>query len=72
MRRSRFSEEQIIGVLKKAEAGIPVGDLCRECGVSEHDVPVSGVSRWHDGPDAGTALGSWVHADSIFYSGYNS
>ena len=35
MKRSRFSEEQIIGILKEAEAGIKVADLCRQNGISD-------------------------------------
>jgi Transposase len=30
MKRSRFSEEQIIGILKEHEAGVSVDDLCRK------------------------------------------
>ncbi|MER9185009.1 transposase, partial [Mesorhizobium sp. M0767] len=29
MKRSRFSEDQIIGILKEHEAGVSVADLCR-------------------------------------------
>ena len=35
MKRKRFSEEQIIGVLKEAEAGAKTADLARRHGVSE-------------------------------------
>ena len=35
MKRQRFSEEQIIGVLKEAEAGAKTADLARRHGVSE-------------------------------------
>ena len=35
MKRKRFSEEQILAVLKQAETGRPVAELCREHGVSD-------------------------------------
>ena len=38
MKRKRFSEEQIIGILKEHEAGIPVSDLCRKHGVSDASI----------------------------------
>ena len=38
MKRSRFSEEQIIGILKEHEAGVSVSDLCRKHGVSDASI----------------------------------
>ena len=34
MKRSRFSEEQIIPVLKEQEAGMPTAEVCRRHGIS--------------------------------------
>ena len=38
MKRSRFSQEQIIGILKEHEAGVSVADLCRKHGVSDASI----------------------------------
>jgi putative transposase len=35
MKRSRYTEEQIIGILKQHEAGVKTADLCREHGISD-------------------------------------
>ena len=34
MKNGRFSDAQIMAVLKQAEGGVPVSELCREHGVS--------------------------------------
>jgi putative transposase len=35
MRRSRFTEEQIIGILKEHQAGLSAAELCRKHGISD-------------------------------------
>lgn len=35
MKKSRFSEEQIIGILKEHQAGIVVAEICRKHGISD-------------------------------------
>jgi putative transposase len=34
MKKSRFTDSQILGILKQAEAGAPIPELCREHGIS--------------------------------------
>jgi putative transposase len=38
MKRSKFTKDQIIGILKEHEAGVSVADLCRKHGVSDATV----------------------------------
>ena len=35
MKRSRFTEEQIIGILKEHQAGLSAAELCRKHGISD-------------------------------------
>ena len=35
MKKKRFSVEQITSVLQQVEGGVPVGDVCRQIGISE-------------------------------------
>jgi hypothetical protein len=56
MKRSKFSEEQIAYALRQVEQATPVGDVCRDLGVSEASgrtasattswKPVAGPSPW--------------------------
>lgn len=71
--KKRFTEEQIIGVLKEAEAGAKVAELCRKHGISEATycnwkAKFGGVAAWdkHIGAVSASAChdnGSWSVAD---------
>jgi hypothetical protein len=50
MKRSRFSEDQIIGILTEHEAGVPIADLCRKHGVSDASIhKMESEVRWNGG-----------------------
>jgi putative transposase len=38
VRKKRFSVEQMVTVLKQAEVGVPVGEVCRQTGITEQTV----------------------------------
>ena len=38
MKGTRYTEEQIVGILKEAQSGRPVAEVCRQYGVSEATV----------------------------------
>ena len=38
MKEIRYTEEQMVGILKEAEAGLPIEELCRKYGISDADL----------------------------------
>ncbi len=44
MKKQRFTESQIMHILKQAEGGVPVVDLCREHGMSIMQVSINGAA----------------------------
>lgn len=53
MRKSKFTESQIMAILKQNEAGVPVPELCREHGISSASFykwrSKYGGTTWHGG-----------------------
>lgn len=43
MKKSRFTESQIISILKEAESGVPVAELCRKHGMSDATFYIYGL-----------------------------
>ena len=46
MKTSRYTEPQILSILRQAEGGVPIAELCREHGMMP--LPGSGLSSNHE------------------------
>src|ERR1700692_2309385 len=62
MKRARFSEEQIVGILKEHEAGRKIAELSREHGISE--ATLYGWKSKYGGVGVGGGRGSAAAAES--------
>ena len=58
MKMTRYSEPKILAILRQAEGGVPVSELCREHGMSSVVLQMAVKIRWYgrvdDQPDEGS------------------
>ena len=73
MNRKRFSVEQIVAVLKHAEIGLPLVEICRQAGITEHTLLSleEAVRRFGDpsGSAAEAASGEKREAEEVVFLG---
>ena len=68
MKRSKFSEEQVAYALRQVEAGTPVGDVCRQLGVSEATFYAWKKKYAHLGVSELRHLAPMFHGDTLYGS----
>ena len=64
MKRSRFSEEQVIGILKEHEVGVSVAELCRK-----HAMSSATFYSWK-AKFGGLEVSDWSWSSPVSWDGY--
>ena len=66
MKGSRYSEEQIIGILREGEAGLKTAEVCRRHGIAEATLYIYGrLPRGKKGSDPGLAMIDCKHLSGV-------
>ncbi len=61
MKKTKFTETQIVAILKQQENGIPTKEICRQNGISEATAPAARFLQLEQGRLSEASMAAWNH-----------